>query len=141
MSVFVRRPGEEGLEKRGPEKGNREQRAKNCFLAQTWMTMLCASPRWRPRSSLNRYTDTQMVHLTAVPNVTLVGVLARPSPLGSFRVRAVSRAGTALYARMPGQLFTDTQISSVAYKTPRKNHREGMILPVFVWPVFVGDAR
>ena len=92
-------------------------------------------------SSLNRYSDTQMAHLTAVPNVTLVGVLARPSPLGSFRVRAVSRAGTALYTRMPGQLFTDTQISSVAYKTPWKNHREGMILPVFVWPVFVGGAR
>ena len=34
--------------------------------------------------------------------------------------------------------FTDTQISSVAYKTPWKNHREGMILPVFVYmPVFV----
>ena len=28
--------------------------------------------------------------------------------------------------------FTDTQISSVPYKTPWKNHREGMILPVFV---------
>ena len=34
--------------------------------------------------------------------------------------------------------FTDTQISSVPYKTPWKNHREGMILPVFVcMPVFV----
>ena len=27
--------------------------------------------------------------------------------------------------------FTDTQISSVPYKTPWKNHREGMILPVY----------
>ena len=77
-----------------------------------------------------------MVHLTVVPNVTPVGFLARPSPLGSFHVWAVSSAGTALYTRMPEQLFTDTQISSVAYKTPWKNHREGMILPVFV-PVFV----
>ena len=73
-----------------------------------------------------------MVHLTVVPNVTPVGFLARPSPLGSFRVWAVSSAGTALYTRMPEQLFTDTQISSVAYKTPWKNYREGMILPVFV---------
>ena len=71
-----------------------------------------------------------MVHLTVVPNVTPVGFLARPSPLGSFRVWAVSRAGIALYTRMPEQLFTDTQISSVAYKTPWKNYREGMILPV-----------
>ena len=38
--------------------------------------------------------------------------------------------------------FTDTQISSVAYKTPWKNHREGMILPVFVYmPVFVLPAH
>ena len=32
---------------------------------------------------------------------------------------------------IPRHSFTDTQISSVAYKTPWKNHREGMILPVF----------
>jgi hypothetical protein len=43
MSVFVRRPGEEGLEKRGPEKGNREQRAKNCFLTEVWMAMPCVA--------------------------------------------------------------------------------------------------
>ena len=71
-----------------------------------------------------------MVHLTVVPNMTLAGFTVSPSPLGSFRVWAVSRAGTALYTRMPEQLFTDTQISSVAYKTPWKNYREGMILPV-----------
>ena len=76
-----------------------------------------------------------MVHLTVVPNMTLAGFTVSPSPLGSFRVWAVSRAGTALYTRMPEQLFTDTQISSVAYKTPWKNYREGMILPVFM-PVF-----
>ena len=44
MSVFVKKarrrwpgeggPGEDGLEKKGPEKGNREQRAKNCFLTE-----------------------------------------------------------------------------------------------------------
>ncbi len=33
--------------------------------------------------------------------------------------------------------FTDTQISSVPYKTPWKNHREGMILPVFVLHVYL----
>ena len=52
MSVFVRGPGEEGLEKRGwrrgpgeerLEKRAREQRVKNCFLAQAWMTMLCVA--------------------------------------------------------------------------------------------------
>ena len=43
MSVFVRRPGEEGLEKRGPEKGNREQRAQNCFLTEVWMSALCVT--------------------------------------------------------------------------------------------------
>ena len=85
-----------------------------------------------------------MVHLTAVPNVTLVGFLARPLDLHPWVVFASGQylgAGTALYARMSGHSFTDTQISSVAYKTPCKNHREGMILPVFVWPVFVGGAR
>ena len=48
MSVFVKRarrrwPGEGGLEKRGPEKGNREQRAKNCFLTEVWMSALCVA--------------------------------------------------------------------------------------------------
>ena len=53
MSVFVKRarrrwpgeggPGEDGLEKKGPEKGNREQRAKNCFLTEVWMSALCVT--------------------------------------------------------------------------------------------------
>ena len=48
MSVFVKMAGRRGLEKRGPdkvclEKGNREQRAKNCFLTEVWMTMLCVA--------------------------------------------------------------------------------------------------
>ena len=34
MSVFV---------KRGPEKRNREQRAKNCFLTEVWMSALCVT--------------------------------------------------------------------------------------------------
>ena len=43
MSVFVKRAGRRGLEKRGPEKGNREQRAKNCFLTEVWMAMPCVA--------------------------------------------------------------------------------------------------
>ena len=43
MSVFVKMAWRRGLEKKGPEKGNREQRAQNCFLAQAWMTMLCVA--------------------------------------------------------------------------------------------------
>ena len=39
MSVFVKK----GLEKGGPEKGNREQRAKNCFLTEVWMSALCVT--------------------------------------------------------------------------------------------------
>ena len=48
MSVFVKMAGRRGLEKRGPdkvclEKGNREQRAKNCFLTEVWMAMPCVA--------------------------------------------------------------------------------------------------
>ena len=67
MSVFVKRarrrgPGEEGLKKKGPEKkdpekGNREQRAKNCFLTEVWMSALCVAALGDRRSPLNRCSD------------------------------------------------------------------------------------
>ena len=45
---------------------------------------------------------------------------------------------TASLTRPSSRLFTDTDISSVAYKTPCNFYREGTILPVFVpVPVFV----
>ena len=47
MSVFVkrarRRGPKKGPEKKDPEKGNREQRAKNCFLTEVWMSALCVT--------------------------------------------------------------------------------------------------
>ena len=39
---------------------------------------------------------------------------------------------TASLTRPSSRLFTDTDISSVAYKTPCNFYREGTILPVFV---------
>ena len=49
--------------------------------------------------------------------------------LGQGSLRAHKHAS---YRRALRKRHTNTEISSVAYKTPWKNHREGMILPVFV---------
>ena len=55
--------------------------------------------------------------------------------LGRGSLRAHKHAS---YRRALRKCHTNTEISSVPYKTPWKNHREGMILPVFVcMPVFV----
>ena len=63
-----------------------------------------------------------------VPNMTLAGFTVSPLRRDNLSYWASFVSGWPI---APGHSFTDTQISSVAYKTPWKNHREGMILPVF----------
>ena len=47
---------------------------------------------------------------------------------------------TASLTRPSSRLFTDTDISSVAYKTPCNFYREGTILPVFVQCLYLCHA-